>query len=77
MVTAYMIKVSGGRLVAAGQMFDAAPFGWVVAKGSPLGPAPRQALERLIASGRYTKILDEWGVGVGAISNPQINAGIS
>jgi polar amino acid transport system substrate-binding protein len=77
MVTAYMIKVSGGSLVPAGQMFDAAPMGWVVAKGSPLALSLRQALERLIASGRYTKILDNWGVGVGAISNPQINAGIS
>jgi ABC-type amino acid transport substrate-binding protein len=75
MVTAYMIKVSGGRLVPAGQMSDAAPMGWVVAKGSPLAPSLRQALERLIASGRCTKILDAWGVG--AISNPQINAGIS
>src|SRR5262249_49601012 len=77
MVTAYMIKASGGRLLPAGQMFDAARMGWAVAKGSPLAPALQQALERLIASGRYTEILDKWGVGVGAISNPQINARIN
>jgi polar amino acid transport system substrate-binding protein len=75
-VTAYAMKVSDGRLVEAGPMFDAAPWGLVVAKDSTLVTALQQALQRLIASGRYTAILDRWGVDVGAITDPTINAAV-
>ena len=35
-VTAYAIKQSNGKLEAAGEIADAAPYGWPVKKGSPL-----------------------------------------
>ena len=66
-----------GRLVAAGDVFDAAPYGWPVAKGSPLGPALQQALQRLIDSGQYNRLLASWGVGRGAIQTATINDGIA
>ena len=37
-VTAYAIKRSDGKMEAAGEVFDSAPYGWPVAKGSPLAP---------------------------------------
>jgi polar amino acid transport system substrate-binding protein len=57
-------------------MFDAAPWGLAVAKDSTLATALQQALQRLIASGRYTAILDRWGVDIGAITDPTINAAV-
>ena len=60
-----------------GPMHDAAPYGWVVDKGSPLAPALQQALQRLIDSGRYREILDRWGIGIGAINTAAINTGTS
>jgi polar amino acid transport system substrate-binding protein len=35
------------------------------------------AVKHLMANGTYMKILDNWGVRGGAISNPAINAAIS
>lgn len=75
-VSAYGIKTSGGRLVAAGDMFDVAPYGWPVAKGSSLAPALQQALQRTIDNGRYTRLLTPWGVERGALHTATINNGI-
>ena len=36
-VTSYAIKQSNGKLEASGEVFDSAPYGWPVKKGSPLG----------------------------------------
>lgn len=35
-VTGFAIKLSGGALEPAGEVFDSAPYGWPVAKGSGL-----------------------------------------
>ena len=50
-VTAYAIKQSNGKLEAAGEIFDSAPYGWPVKKGSPLAQSLQQALEHLIETG--------------------------
>lgn len=76
-VTAYGIKASNGTLTTAGPMYDAAPYGWAVAKNSLMGPALQKALQQVMASGRYKEILDQWGLGLGAISAPQINGAIN
>nr|WP_171061606.1 ABC transporter substrate-binding protein [Rhodococcus zopfii] len=73
-VTAYAIERSEGRLEPAGEVFDAAPYGWVVAKGSPLGPVLRQAMQELIDSGVYAQIAQRWGMEDGIIDTAQINA---
>ena len=72
-VTGYAIKMTDGRLIQAGALRDTAPYGWAVAKGSLMGPALQQALQRVINSGRYRQILDRWGVDIGAITTARIN----
>jgi polar amino acid transport system substrate-binding protein len=76
-VTAYAIKQSNGKLEAAGEIFDAAPYGWPVQKGSPLADSLRQALEHLIETGKYEEIATNWGVEQGMIDQPVINGAVS
>jgi polar amino acid transport system substrate-binding protein len=76
-VTAYAIKQSNGKLEAAGEIFDAAPYGWPVQKGSPLAESLKQALEHLIENGEYEKIATNWGVESGMIDKPVINGAVS
>jgi polar amino acid transport system substrate-binding protein len=76
-VTLYAIKETGGKLEAAGEVFDAAPYGWPVAKGSPLAQSLQQALEHLIEDGTYEEIAKTWGVEAGTIDKPVINGAIS
>ncbi|HEX7824314.1 MAG TPA: bifunctional serine/threonine-protein kinase/transporter substrate-binding domain-containing protein [Mycobacterium sp.] len=72
-VTGYAVNRSDGALEAAGEVFNAAPYGWPVAKGSPLAESLRQALMHLIASGEYRTIMNNWGVEAGMITQPVIN----
>jgi polar amino acid transport system substrate-binding protein len=76
-VTLYAIKQSNGKLTQAGDIAGAAPYGWPVAKGSPLGQSLKQALEHLIQSGTYKQIATNWGVEKGMIDKPVINGAIS
>lgn len=76
-ITAYAIARSDGRLETAGPVFDAAPYGFVVAKGSPLGPVLQQAMQHLIDSGVYAQIAQRWGMEEGTIDTAQINAATS
>ncbi|MDT5066624.1 MAG: hypothetical protein QOK02_2779 [Mycobacterium sp.] len=76
-VTGYAVNRNDGALEAAGEVFNAAPYGWPVAKGSPLGESLRQALMHLIASGEYRTIMTKWGVEAGMITQPVINGAYS
>ncbi|GAC69915.1 ABC transporter substrate-binding protein [Gordonia soli] len=76
-VTAYAIKKSNGDIEPAGGVFDSAPYGYPVAKGSSLGPALQQAVQYLIDNGQYKAIADHWGVGAGAIPTSVINGAVS
>ena len=60
-VTAYAIKQSGGKIEAAGEVFDSAPYGWPVAKGSPLAAALQKAVQHLIDDGTYADDRRELG----------------
>ncbi|MGH3676502.1 MAG: bifunctional serine/threonine-protein kinase/transporter substrate-binding domain-containing protein [Mycobacterium sp.] len=75
-VTGFAIKLSGGALEAAGEVFDTAPYGWPVAKGSTLAESLRQALEHVMATGDYKTIATMWGVEKGMIDTPVINGAI-
>ena len=75
-VTGFAIKLSGGALEPAGEVFDSAPYGWPVAKGSELAESLRQALEHLIQTGEYRTIATMWGVEKGMIDKPVINGAI-
>jgi serine/threonine protein kinase len=76
-VTGYAVNRSDGSLEAAGDVFNAAPYGWPVAKGSPLAESLRQAMMYLIASGEYRTIMSNWGVEAGMITQPVINGAYS
>nr|WP_236733844.1 ABC transporter substrate-binding protein [Prescottella equi] len=72
-VTAYAIKRSDGRMVPAGGVYDASPYGWVVAKRSPLAPVLQQAVQYLIDGGQYQAIAEAWGVEAGMIDTSVVN----
>ena len=62
------------RTAGAGrEIFDTAPYGWPVAKGSGLAVSLRQALEHLMQTGEYKTIATMWGVEKGMIDKPVIN----
>lgn len=73
-VVAYAVKKTNGKLETLGSIYDSAPYGYVVKKGqTKLAQALQKALQAVISDGAYKKILDKWGVGQGAITNPQVN----
>ena len=76
-VTLYAIKQSNGKLEQAGEIFDSAPYGWPVKKGSPLATSLQKALEHLIETGDYKQIAANWGVEPGMITKPVINGATS
>jgi polar amino acid transport system substrate-binding protein len=76
-VTLYAIKQSNGKLEAAGEIMDSAPYGWPVRKGSALAAALQKALEHLIETGDYKTIASNWGVEQGMIDKPVINGAVN
>jgi polar amino acid transport system substrate-binding protein len=76
-VTAYAVKQSGGKLQQAGAIFEAAPYGWPIKKGSTLSQAMQKALQSLIADGTYDQICKKWGLQAGEIKTPEINGATS
>jgi polar amino acid transport system substrate-binding protein len=73
-VIAYAIKQSGGKIEAAGDVYDAAPYGYVVPKANTeFAQAIADALKSLDASGAYKKALSTWGNEAGAISDFAVN----
>lgn len=72
-VTAWAVNRSDGDLELIGEMFDAAPYGFAVPKGSELGPAMAAAMQHLIDTGEYERILSQWGVESGLLEQAQIN----
>ncbi|OCB14119.1 protein kinase [Mycolicibacterium porcinum] len=72
-VTGFAIKLSGPVLEPAGEVFDSAPYGWPVAKGSGLAESLRLALEHVMDTGEYRTIATMWGVEKGMITHPVVN----
>ena len=72
-VAAYAVKKSAGKLELSGDSYNSAPYGIAMPKGSGLDKPVQAAVKALIASGTYQKILDKWGVGAGAITEPKVN----
>ena len=70
----YAVKQTGGQLEALGQVYDAAPYGFVIPKTeTDFAQAIVDALKALDASGDYKKALSTWGNDTGAISNFAVN----
>jgi polar amino acid transport system substrate-binding protein len=73
-IVAYAIKQTGDQLEPLGEIYDAAPYGYVVKKDqTEFAQALADAVKALIADGTYQKTLEKWGVEQGAIDNPAVN----
>ena len=73
-VVAYAVKQSEGQLEALGDIYDAAPYGYVVDKEQEeFAQAIADAVQSLIDDGTYESVLESWGVEDGAIDDPTLN----
>lgn len=72
-VTAWAVERSEGELEMVGEMFDAAPYGFAVPKGSPLADAMAAAMQHLIDTGDYARILNQWNIDTGLLDQALIN----
>jgi polar amino acid transport system substrate-binding protein len=73
-VAAYAVKQTSGQLALIGDIYDSAPYGYVVGKTqTDFAGAISGAVQALIADGTYKQILDKWGVSAGAITAPAVN----
>ncbi|NLT26199.1 MAG: ABC transporter substrate-binding protein [Microbacteriaceae bacterium] len=67
------VKLSDGKVELVGDIFDAAPYGMVLAKDGELVDAIQAAMQELMDDGTYTEILELWGVEAGAVDEAVIN----
>jgi polar amino acid transport system substrate-binding protein len=73
-VLAYAVKQTNGQLELLGDIYDAAPYGYVIEKDqADFAQAIADAVQALITDGTYKTILEKWGVQAGAIDNPAVN----
>jgi polar amino acid transport system substrate-binding protein len=73
-VMAYAVKQTNGQLQLVGDVYDSAPYGYVVKKDqTQFAQAIADAVKALIADGNYQKVLQNWGVEAGAITDPTVN----
>jgi polar amino acid transport system substrate-binding protein len=73
-VAAYAVKQTNGKLETLGDVYDAAPYGYVLPKAqTEFAQAIADALKAIIADGSYQKTLAKWGVEKGAIATPAVN----
>ena len=76
-VMAYAVKQTKGQLQLLGDVYDSAPYGYVVKKDqTQFAQAVADAVKSLIADGSYQKVLQNWGVESGAITEPAVNPAI-
>ncbi|GAA1052597.1 MULTISPECIES: ABC transporter substrate-binding protein [Dietzia] len=74
-ISAYAVKQSEGKMQLAGDVFDSAPYGWPVRKGSELAAALEAAADKLIETGDFEKIAQNWGLEDGLIDDAEIRKG--
>lgn len=73
-VSAYAVAQSDGMLALAGEIYDAAPYGYVVNQDQPqLAEAVLAAAQAVMQDNTYQSVLTEWGVEGGAITNPTLH----
>jgi len=76
-VAAYQVKKSSGQFKLIGKEYGPFPYGIAIPKDSDLQKATLEGMKVLISKGVYGTILKKWGVQLGGIDNPKINAAIS
>jgi len=73
-IVGYAIKQSNGKIESIGDVYDAAPYGYVLPKAeTEFAHVIADALKSLDASGDYKKALGTWGAEAGAISDFAVN----
>jgi len=77
-VASYNAKTSGGGkdFQVVGKQIEAGPIGIAVRKSdTKLRAALQKAVQRLIGSGEYAKLLKKWDIPAGALTTSTVNAG--
>ena len=73
-VVAYAVKQSAGKLAVLGDIYEAAPYGYVVPKDdTDFAEALASALQAIEEDGTYTAALQKWGVEQGAVTDFAVN----
>ena len=73
-IVAYAVKQSGGKLATLGDIYEAAPYGYVLPKAeTEFADAIVEALKEINTEGSYQAALEKWGVSQGAISDFAVN----
>ncbi len=73
-VAGYAAKQTNGQLEELGEIYDSAPYGYVVPKDqTELAQALSGAVQSLIDDGSYEKALTKWGVEGGGITESAVD----
>jgi len=73
-VCAYAVKQQDGRLATIGNIYDSAPYGYVLPKDQDeFADAVASAVDQLIVNGTYRTIAAKWGLGAGLITDATVN----
>jgi polar amino acid transport system substrate-binding protein len=73
-VMAYAVEQTDGRLELLGDIYDSAPYGYVVEQEqTEFAQAIADAVTALIEDGTYQTVLSQWGVEAGGIDDPTVN----
>jgi len=73
-VVLYAIKQTNGQLEQLGDIYDAAPYGYVVPKAeTAFAQAITEALKSLDSEGTYKSTLQKWNNDSGAITDFAVN----
>ncbi|MGB5952805.1 MAG: ABC transporter substrate-binding protein [Ornithinimicrobium sp.] len=73
-VVSYAIQQVGGDIESVGEVYDAAPYGYVIGmENTELAEAIATALTAIAEDGSYTGALEQWGQSDGAIDDFAVN----
>jgi polar amino acid transport system substrate-binding protein len=77
-VGAYAVKQTGDKLQLLGDIYESAPYGYVIPKDqADFAQAVAGAVDAVIKDGTYQKVLEKWGVQGGAITKAEVNPSAS
>jgi polar amino acid transport system substrate-binding protein len=76
-VADFQVKQSNGQFKLVGRPYGTAPYGIAIPKDIGMTSVVKLAMESVMRSGAYMKILTKWGVESGAIETPVVNGAIS